>query len=191
LPGGAYTHWESAAFARRTPKKGIFTRADWCVGIVGRRHGFRKGAYIRDCVGRFRLRFTMPSFLHRLQKPGNRATIATLHSDERLLMPLSIAAQIVGAALAPGLYFLPAILADRRKRHDLLTIALFNACCGWTVFGWLLALYWALQPNPPENVAGAVMAKRRAVRMTAFSQMLARRVENRAGRMPVRERTPK
>ena len=54
-------------------------------------------------------------------------------------MGTSTVIQAVAAFIALGLYFLPAILADRRKRHDLLTLALFNACLGWTGFGWFAA----------------------------------------------------
>ncbi|HEV3422701.1 MAG TPA: superinfection immunity protein [Paraburkholderia sp.] len=94
----------------------------------------------------------------------------------------SIVVQVVGAIVALGLYFLPAIIADRRKRHDLLTLALFNACLGWTGFGWLGALYWALQPNPPKNVEAEVEQRRRVVKMKTFSVMLIQRVQNRATR---------
>ena len=90
--------------------------------------------------------------------------------------------QAVAAVVALGLYFLPAILADRRKRHDLLTLALFNACLGWTGFGWLAALYWALQPNPPKNVAEEVVQTRRVVRMRNFSAALIQRVQSRSTR---------
>ncbi|HEY2000301.1 superinfection immunity protein [Paraburkholderia sp.] len=94
----------------------------------------------------------------------------------------SIVIQVVGAIVALGLYFLPAIIADRRKRHDLLTLALFNACLGWTGFGWFVALYWALQPNPPKNVETEVKETRRVVRMRTFSTMLIQRVQTRATR---------
>ncbi|HEX7681961.1 MAG TPA: superinfection immunity protein [Trinickia sp.] len=90
-----------------------------------------------------------------------------------------IALQIVEVVFALALYFLPAIIADRRKRHDLLTIALFNACLGWTVLGWLLALYWSIQPNPPPDIARDVHRKRRLLRMAAFSAALISRVERR------------
>jgi hypothetical protein len=83
-----------------------------------------------------------------------------------------VVVQIIAVMIAPALYFLPAILADRRKRVDVLTLALFNACLGWTVLGWLLALYWSLQPNPPKNLAGDVEEKRKLVRMRAFSSSL-------------------
>lgn len=88
--------------------------------------------------------------------------------------------QIIAVMIALALYFLPAILADRRKRVDVLTLALFNACLGWTVLGWLLALYWSLQPNPPENLAGDVEEKRKVVRMRAFSSALLLRVQRRS-----------
>jgi hypothetical protein len=94
----------------------------------------------------------------------------------------STVVQAVAAVIALGVYFLPAILADRRKRHDLLTLALFNACLGWTGFGWLAALYWALQPNPPKDVATEVNETRRVVRMRTFSTMLIQRVQSRTSR---------
>jgi hypothetical protein len=92
----------------------------------------------------------------------------------------NVIAQVIGAVCALALYFLPAILADRRKRRDVLTLALFNACVGWTGLGWLLALYWSLQPNPPENIAGEVVQTRKLVRMRAFSTALMLRVQKRA-----------
>src|SRR3569832_451757 len=88
--------------------------------------------------------------------------------------------QIIAVMIALALYFLPAILADRRKRVDVLTLALFNACLGWAVLGWLLALYWSLQPNPPKNLAGDVEEQRKVVRMRAFSSALLLRVQRRS-----------
>ncbi|PRY08814.1 superinfection immunity protein [Paraburkholderia sp. BL25I1N1] len=92
----------------------------------------------------------------------------------------NVVVQAIAAVLALALYFLPAVVADRRKRHDVLTLALFNACLGWTVFGWLLALYWSLQPNPPKNIAGEVVETRKLVSMRAFSSALLVRVQRRA-----------
>jgi hypothetical protein len=94
----------------------------------------------------------------------------------------NLVVQGVAAVVALAVYFLPSILADRRKRYDLLTIALFNAVVGWTVFGWLLALYWALQPNPPKNVAGEIVKSRKLVSMRTFSTLLAERVRLRSSR---------
>ncbi|MCC8400445.1 superinfection immunity protein [Paraburkholderia sp. MMS20-SJTN17] len=91
----------------------------------------------------------------------------------------NVAVQVIAAALALALYFLPAIIADRRKRRDVLTLALFNACLGWTVLGWLLAMYWALQPNPPETLAADVVQTRKALNLRAFSAALMVRVRRR------------
>ncbi|TKC92470.1 superinfection immunity protein [Trinickia terrae] len=88
-------------------------------------------------------------------------------------------AEVIGALAA---YFLPAIVADRRKRLDVLLIALFNACLGWTVVGWLIALYWAFQPNPPADVADEVKSKRRLLSLSTFSKGLAERVQARAAK---------
>lgn len=93
-----------------------------------------------------------------------------------------IALQVVEVVFALAIYFLPAILADHRKRHDVLTIALFNACLGWTVLGWLLALYWAHLPNPPASLAREVTAKRKLLRMAAFSNALMARIDRRAAK---------
>jgi cell division septation protein DedD len=103
----------------------------------------------------------------------------------------NLVVQGVAAIVALAVYFLPSIIADRRKRYDLLTIALFNAVVGWTVFGWLLALYWALQTNPPKNVAGEIVKSRKLVSMRTFSTMLAERVRLRSSRNNARERSSK
>jgi hypothetical protein len=94
-------------------------------------------------------------------------------------MQAEIPIQIAGAIVAIGLYFLPSIVADRRHRHDALVIALFNALFAWTGFGWLLALYWACQPNPSPNVVGEIRANRHGVSMRIFSAGLVERVQRR------------
>lgn len=93
-----------------------------------------------------------------------------------------VALEVVEVVFALAIYFLPAIVADRRDRYDLLTIALFNACIGWTVFGWLLALYWAFLPNPPAGIARDITAKRRLMTMSAFSSALFSHIEQRAAK---------
>jgi hypothetical protein len=108
-----------------------------------------------------------------------RATIFICIAHQGVFMSGNVAVQAIAAALALALYFLPAIIADRRKRHDLLTLALFNACLGWTVLGWVLALYWALQPNPAENLASDVVETRKVLTLRAFSSALMMRVRRR------------
>jgi len=89
--------------------------------------------------------------------------------------------------LAVIVYFLPAMIADRRKRHDLLIIALFNAVVGWTVLGWLLALFWSLQPNPPKDLGGNVQTRQRRIGMMLFSRRLGDRAQARQSRNADRE----
>jgi Superinfection immunity protein len=50
-------------------------------------------------------------------------------------------------AIAIAVYFLPSIIADKKQRPDTLTLALFNACLGWTLAGWVVALFWSLQAH--------------------------------------------
>lgn len=97
-------------------------------------------------------------------------------------MMTEVVLQILGVTAALAVYFLPAIVADRRKRYDVLTIALFNACLGWTIIGWIAALYWAWLPNPPADISNRVENKRRHSTMRTFSKALGSRVERRAAR---------
>jgi hypothetical protein len=43
-----------------------------------------------------------------------------------------------------GLYFLPTIIAERRRHADLLAIFLINLLLGWTFIGWIFALVWSM-----------------------------------------------
>jgi hypothetical protein len=65
---------------------------------------------------------------------------------------------IVGVAL----YFLPSILADRNGGRNVLLLALLNALFGWTVVGWLAALYWAIHPDNPKKLVRVLRVTRRA-----------------------------
>lgn len=44
-------------------------------------------------------------------------------------------------------YFLPALVANRRKHKNENAIFLTNLVFGWTVLGWLLALIWSTTSN--------------------------------------------
>lgn len=96
--------------------------------------------------------------------------------------------EIIVLVAAVALYFLPALIADRRKRHDLMIIALFNAVLGWTGLGWVLALFWALQPNPPKDLGAQTKERERRLGMGVFSRLLSERVAARAARAANRER---
>lgn len=42
------------------------------------------------------------------------------------------------------IYFLPALIAWHRKKANALAITLLNLFLGWTFFGWIGALIWAV-----------------------------------------------
>ncbi|AET92998.1 hypothetical protein BYI23_C008520 [Burkholderia sp. YI23] len=75
---------------------------------------------------------------------------------------LRVVAEILLAIAATGLYLLPAILADRKKRRSVLMLALFNVLFGWTVIGWFAALYWAFHPESARQLARIAKSNRQA-----------------------------
>jgi hypothetical protein len=51
---------------------------------------------------------------------------------------------MIALALMLGFYFLPTIIAAAMHNYHLLPIFLLNLFAGWTGFGWLGALIWAV-----------------------------------------------
>lgn len=49
-------------------------------------------------------------------------------------------------------YFLPAIVAYRRKHRQREAILLLNLLLGWTVLGWIGALIWSVTASDPPVV---------------------------------------
>lgn len=43
-----------------------------------------------------------------------------------------------------GLYFLPLIVANVRKKRSKMAISMLNLLFGWTIIGWIGAFIWAL-----------------------------------------------
>ncbi len=43
-----------------------------------------------------------------------------------------------------GIYFLPSIVAARRKHVNFTAIFILNLFLGFTLFGWVFALIWAV-----------------------------------------------
>ncbi|MFC4402552.1 superinfection immunity protein [Gracilibacillus xinjiangensis] len=60
---------------------------------------------------------------------------------------MEILAIIIATAAMIFLYFTPSILAARKNSNNKITIYLINFFLGWSLFGWLAALYLALQKN--------------------------------------------
>jgi hypothetical protein len=49
-------------------------------------------------------------------------------------------------------YFLPAIIAFARGKHDAGSILVLNFFLGWTAIGWVIALVWALRQDVPVAI---------------------------------------
>lgn len=62
-------------------------------------------------------------------------------------------------------YFVPTIIAGKRKHHNLGAIIAVNLLLGWTLIGWIIALVWSLTavrnpyaPTPVQLVGGQPQA---------------------------------
>lgn len=57
------------------------------------------------------------------------------------------------AALLLPLYFLPTIMAARRRHKNFMPIFIINLILGATLFGWAIALAWAFTNNVYKDEA--------------------------------------
>jgi Superinfection immunity protein len=55
-------------------------------------------------------------------------------------------------AVLLALYFLPTIIASGRHLPERTGIAMLNLFLGWTFFGWVVALIWAITAPTPYVV---------------------------------------
>ncbi len=53
--------------------------------------------------------------------------------------------------LSLAIYFIPVIVGYIRKHNNLLAITLLTVFLGWTFFGWLAALLWALNSDVKDK----------------------------------------
>jgi hypothetical protein len=83
-------------------------------------------------------------------------------------------AQGMVAIVAMLVYFAPSIVADRRGRHNVLLLALMNALLGWTIVGWLAALYWAFHRDSPKKVDRIVRTQTRTKAHATVDAIVAR-----------------
>ena len=56
---------------------------------------------------------------------------------------------LLAVALGMALYFLPTIIAQRKKHRSLGGIFVLNLLLGWSLLGWIGALVWALSNPQP------------------------------------------
>lgn len=60
---------------------------------------------------------------------------------------------LIWSIILIGGYFLPAIIANRRKHKNENPISILNLAFGWTIIGWFACLAWAYSDNVKvENV---------------------------------------
>lgn len=80
--------------------------------------------------------------------------------------PLSL----IGGAIILG-YCLPSVIAFLRHHPSIQWICVLNICFGWTVLGWILALYWSITTRRKRHhrhlVRHLFSARRPAGRQTA------------------------
>ena len=50
-----------------------------------------------------------------------------------------------------AIYFIPVIIAYIRKHNNILAITILTVVIGWTFFGWLAAVLWALNSDVKEK----------------------------------------
>ena len=50
-------------------------------------------------------------------------------------------------AVGLAIYFLPSIVAHKKRNES--AIVVLNLLLGWTILGWVVALVWALNNDPP------------------------------------------
>jgi hypothetical protein len=60
---------------------------------------------------------------------------------------ISLAGFLLMIGLAIVVYFIPVMIAVARKHRKATSIFLVNLFFGWSIFGWILALVWALRAN--------------------------------------------
>jgi hypothetical protein len=78
---------------------------------------------------------------------------ASLTPDQRERRELNRAARQLACPLVffvIGGYFVPTLIAIRRKHSQVVAIAALNVFLGWSFVGWVAALIWALVSENPK-----------------------------------------
>lgn len=60
---------------------------------------------------------------------------------------LTVLALLVGVAFV---YMLPSLIAWKQEKRNFAAILVLNIMLGWTLFGWVAALVWALCKDREE-----------------------------------------
>jgi hypothetical protein len=54
---------------------------------------------------------------------------------------------LAGLIFSLLVYFIPSIIAIKRKHNNSVSILILNIFLGWTFLGWVLALVWSFTDN--------------------------------------------
>lgn len=57
----------------------------------------------------------------------------------------------IGLLFIGFLYFLPTVIAVRRKHRNESALVIVNLFLGWTLVGWVVALAWAVYEDKPQT----------------------------------------
>ena len=60
--------------------------------------------------------------------------------------------EIIAPLIVIPVYFVPAVVANRRKAEHEVSIFWVNLLLGWTVLGWLAVLFWTVAETKPRAV---------------------------------------
>lgn len=75
--------------------------------------------------------------------------LAPAHPGDPTLAGILGTAALFGVLLC--LYPLPFLIAAWRGKRAAMILGVVNLFFGWTCFGWLICLAWAMTPEPPAS----------------------------------------
>jgi hypothetical protein len=61
--------------------------------------------------------------------------------------PLPTIISLIFFFIAVAVYFIPTIIAFKRRKKDWVAIGVLNLLLGWTFVGWVISLVWALKTD--------------------------------------------
>ncbi len=60
--------------------------------------------------------------------------------------------ELIAPLVVIPVYFLPAVIANRRQAEHEVSIFWVNLLLGWTVLGWLAVLFWTVAETKPHAI---------------------------------------
>ncbi len=79
------------------------------------------------------------------------ADAATSSFNGTSTLPSIIIAILIGGSIALTLYFIPTIVAFKRRHLNRVPILLLDLFLGWSFIGWIIALIWSTTQNTEKN----------------------------------------